>query len=151
MGASKQISRTQYKIGFGWCVTGCIVSTLILALCALIVAIYDHDIGLLDGLRALGRNSDLPASQVRYNQVLGEISKSTNDVLLKETVVESLHATGSLYPGCIRAATDRIYGANRAFAAILADFEQKLSTQDGWQQKANKLAYVSATRGRIKE
>jgi hypothetical protein len=121
------------------------IGVFVVCILCLTVLIYDHEYNILDGLRTLGRQKDLAANEARYRQILSTISSTTNDIMLKEKVINSLRILGGSYVGCISGTLDRIYGTNRSFNEVLLDYANTFSATDGWEQKIDGRVYSIET------
>jgi hypothetical protein len=95
--------------------------------CILLLSRFD-----LDGLlRFSDRLAVLPTVEASYTQISEKISNATHDVLLKTTFDNPLQLNRGRYAGCIDGGFDQIYGTNRSYNDVLADYA-KVFTALGW-------------------
>ncbi len=102
-----------------------------LAGCALVVA-FRVD---LDGiLRFSDRLAVFPTLEAQYNQIKDRIFATTKDTLLKKQLDDPIHLVRELYAGCITGGFHYVYGTNRPYSDVLADYASAFSGM-GWEQR----------------
>lgn len=104
----------------------------VLGLCLFIFVWYVFNAeNVRDWFAVMQASRGLPTAQARFDQIYNDLILISEDTLLQE-VVEPLYAATGLFAGCIRGTAERVYGANRPYDQLLADYRRKFEAQ-GWE------------------
>ncbi len=82
--------------------------------------------------------SSLDSQQIieaRYQHALDEIQSATEDVFLEDRVTQDLQIfPPELYIGCMGGYKESIFGTQRSFNEVVAEYEKNFSLNSGWKQ-----------------
>jgi hypothetical protein len=79
----------------------------------------------------LQRTQDIRAAEARYDQIWDRISSMTEDTLLEDNILEKMQVI-RVFPFCVDAQRERIYGTNRSIDEVLETYS-KAFQQMGWR------------------
>jgi hypothetical protein len=93
-------------------------------------------------MRALPRETDVPIAKQRFNSELQKIIQGMPDILIQQTEVEDIHAArGRFLAGCIRGATDLLYGSQKPFDQVTKNYESLFDSKDYWSKRPTGSVY----------
>jgi hypothetical protein len=104
-----------------------------------------HFTGIGDDFMRWVRSLEFPALQARYESVGNPLTTVTTDTLIKEdrSISNVVSETHSDYTGCVAGHIERVYGTNRPFESVLADYAKFFSSRSEW--KARDIYFYSTS------
>lgn len=124
--------KNHLKLSFAFTAQIIIVTMFLTSACLCTFLFSSRDF-IADVSRRWPRLSDVPMAQEQFDTTVEYVTQNVPDQLIEEQVVETVDAlSGELMAGCIRGATDLIYGSNNDFEYILAYYETILPPENEW-------------------
>lgn len=117
----------------------CCLLVLVSPLCVfLIQCIVCAGLVIQPDIQRLGKSFEFPTIETRAKPYSALVASATHDNLLEENQnIDHVNVSVTHpeeYTGIVAVTVKRIYGTNRPFEAVQADFAQFFSTQSGWKR-----------------
>lgn len=90
-----------------------------------------------DWFAVMQTSRGLPAAQARFDELYSRIFTISDDALLEERLTQP-YVPDHSYTYCIRAGAGRVYGTERPYTAVLADYSRQFEAK-GWECRGSDI------------